>query len=235
MTMALAPARSVFYGFGAWVGRLDTRTACAWWADDPNRLGFDPGQLIEIDLAKNPAAYLNGSITLEEIQVDDAPGDGGLTKLGPTWPEGSAINSVWLEARFYQRLPSQPELPQRFMSCHDYELTSVIYWAEASRGIQRRCWGVYAEISAEQGSLALCTIWAPGTSLTQQPAGSWWIDLAAQADPIANGLTVIGTGAAPKRGALFLDAGASYGLALAGPKLPPYSGGQLLPYREVIA
>ncbi len=223
------PTRSVFYGFGAWVGRLDARTACAWWADDPNNLAFDHGLLIQVDLAKNPAAYLNGSIGLEEIEVDDAPDTGGLTKLGPTWPTGSAINSVWLAAKFYERLPCKPDFPQRFMGCHGYELTTVIEWSLASRGIARRFWGFHAEISAEQGSLALCTVWTPGTSLTQRPAGSWWIDLAAQADPIANGFTAIGTGSAPKRGALFLDTLGGRGLNLFGPKLPPYQGEQLLP------
>src|SRR5690606_2035543 len=96
------------------------------------------------------------------------------------------------------------------------------------RSIQRRFWGVHAEIAAEQGSLALCTIWAPGTSRTQRPAGSWWIDLATQADPDANGRTEVGTGAAPKQGALFLDALTVRGLALAGPKVPPWQGGQLI-------
>jgi hypothetical protein len=115
------------------------------------------------------------------------------------------------------------------MGCHGYELTTIVEWTPASRGIARRFWGFHAEISAEQGSLALCTIWTPGTSLTQRPAGSWWIDLAAQADPIASGFTTIGTGSAPKRGALFLDALGGRGLNLAGPKIPPYQGEQLLP------
>lgn len=223
------PTRSVFYGFGAWVGRLDARTACAFWADEPNNLGFDPRQLIAVDLEKNPAAYLRGAIPMTDIQVDDAPGDGGLTKLGPTWPTGSTINGLWLEATFYNNLPNKPPFPQRFMSCYDYELTTVVYWAAASKGIARRFWGCHAEITAEQGSLALCTIWAPGTAQTQRPVGSWWLDLATQADPIGNGFTVIGVGAAPKQGALFIDAAAARGLQVPGPKLPPYLGGQTIP------
>jgi len=223
------PTHSVFYGFGAWVGRLDARTTCAWWADDPNNLNFDPGQLIEVDLARNPAAYLSGAISLDQLEADDAPCDGGLTKLGPTWPTGSTINGVWLAATYYDGLPNKPEFPQRFMDCHGYELTTVVYWALASKGIARRCWGVHAEISSEQGSLALCTVWTPGTSLRQRPAGTWWIDLATQADPISNGFTVIGTGSAPKRGALFLDATAVRGLQLSGPKVPPWQGGQSIP------
>jgi hypothetical protein len=49
---------------------------------------------------------------------------------------------------------------------------------------------------------------------------------------MANGFTGIGTGAAPKRGALFLDAAGGRGLNLAGPKIPPYQGEQLLPLAE---
>ena len=223
------PTRSIFYGFGAWVGRLDGRTACAWWADDPSNLGFDHGQLIKTDLAKNPAAYLAGSISIDQLEVDDAPADGGLTKLGPTWPTGSTINSVWLESNFYDHLPRRPAFPQPFMNCRGYELTTILEWAPDGKSVHRRFWGFHCEITAEQGPLALCTVWTPGTSQTQKPTGSWWIDLAAHADPIANGFTTAGTGAAPKQGAVFLDAFGTRGLALAAPKVPPYQGGQLLP------
>jgi hypothetical protein len=223
------PTRSVFHGFGAWVGRLDGRTACAWWADDPNNLSFDAHKLIEVDLARNPAAYLRGSIPIEDLQVDDAPVDGGLTKLGPTWPTGSTINSLWIEATFYNSLPHKPQFPQPFMNCHGYELTTVVEWAPHAPGIQRRFWGVHCEITAERGPLALCTIWTPGTALTQKPAGSWWVDLATHADPTANGFTAVGTGSAPKHGALFLDAPGIRSIAIAGPKSPPWQGGQLIP------
>ncbi|HWU85647.1 MAG TPA: hypothetical protein VN253_00120 [Kofleriaceae bacterium] len=211
------------------MGRLDARTACSWWADDPNNLGFDQDRLITVDLAKNPAAYLAGSISIADLQVDDAPCDGGLTKLGPTWPTGSTINGLWLESTFYDNLKNRPEFPQRFMSCYPYELTTAIYWAPASKGITQRFWGYHAEISSERGTLALCTIWTPGTAMTQKPAGSWWLDLATQADSIQNGLTTVGVGAVPKQGALFLDAVAARGLGLAGPKLPPWAGGQSIP------
>jgi len=224
-----SPTRSIFYGFGAWVGRLDGPTACAWWADDPNNLGFDRGKLIEVDLARNPAAYLSGSIGLGDIQVDDAPANGGLMKLGPTWPTGSTINGLWVEATFYDRLHHKPQFPQPFMSCHGYELTTIIEWAPGGKSIQRRFWGAHCEISSEQGTLALCTIWTPGTAQTQKPAGSWWIDLATQADPASNGFTTVGTGAAPKQGALFLDSPAMRSSLLAGPKLPAWQGGQLIP------
>ena len=224
-----APTRSVFYGFGAWVGKMDSSTAGSWWPDDPNNLGFDPAQLIRVDLAKNPSAYIAGKLPFSEIEVDDPPSGGGLTKLGPSWPTGSTINGVWLESGFYNGLKFKPAFPQPFMNCHAYELTTVVYWGVASPGIARRYWGFHAEITAEQGSLALCTVWTPGTSRTQRPAGTWWIDLAQDADPVANGFTTIGVGKAPKQGALFLDAITSRGLGLAGPKVPPWLGGEAIP------
>jgi hypothetical protein len=135
---------------------------------------------------------------------------------------------VWLEASFHSKLPTPPPFPQSFMDCEAYELMTAIYWS-VGREIARRVWGFHAEITAEHGSLALCTIWTPGTSRSRRPAGSWWIDLGAQADPIANGLTAIGVGPAPKVGALFLDAHAARSLALAGPKLPPWAGEQSIP------
>src|SRR4051812_28405019 len=101
-----APVRSVFYGFGGWVGTITGATACQWWPDDPNEatIQWDRAKLIEVDLDRNPAAFRTGRIGVEDIQVDDKASDGGLTRLGPTWPTGSMINSVWLESRFYDKL-----------------------------------------------------------------------------------------------------------------------------------
>lgn len=226
------PTRTIFYGFGAWVGRLDARTTCAFWADDPNNLRFAPGEFLVVDLAKNPAAYLAGTISLADVQVDDGPDDGGLTKLGPTWPTGSTINGAWLEQRFYENLPNRPPFPQRFMSAYPYELTTAIYWA-GPRAVSQRFWGYHAKITGERGTLALCSIWTPGTAMAGgPPAGTWWIDLATQADPLANGLTAIGVGAEPKEGALFLDAPSARSLGLSGAKLPPYMGGEAIPLPE---
>lgn len=232
MSTAVAPTntiKTVFYGFGAWVGRLDNRTTAGWWADDPNNLAFDATQLIKTDLSQNPSAYLAGKIKFDEIIVDNPPDGGGLTKIGPTWPIGSTINSVWLESQHYHAMKRKPPFPPPYMNCNDYELTTVAYWTLGAKDIARRFWGYHAQITNEQGSLALVSIWTPGTSRTRQPVGSWWIDLATDADPIHNGFTTIGVGAAPKTGALFLNAIAARGLALFGPKMPPGTGGQSTP------
>lgn len=201
--------RTVFYGFGAWVGRLHSLTRCAWWPADPNEpsIAFDPGKLIESDLDRNPAAYRAGRIPLDEIEVDDKPSDGGNTKLGPTWPTGSTINSIYLEANRWAALPA-PVRPSRTppgKECHDYELTTVVYWR--GRLAPRRFWGVHAEILQVKGTVALTTVWTPGQSLvsSRRPDGTYWLDLST-AHPIEPGFTEIGAAPGdPKTGALFLD------------------------------
>src|SRR5690242_3745576 len=99
-------SRSVFYGFGGWVGQQQGLTLTAWWPNDPNTLNppFDAGKLITSDLAKNPQAVRNGQIQATAIDVDDAPGNGGGTKLGPTWPTGSQLNATWIESGKYNAL-----------------------------------------------------------------------------------------------------------------------------------
>lgn len=233
MSTAVAPQtpiRTIFFGFGAWVGRLDNRTTAGWWPDDPNHLGFDPNLLITTDLSLNPASYLAAKIKLADVIVDNPPDGGGLTKLGPTWPTGSTINGVWLESRHYDAMKNRPPFPQPFMNCCDYELTTLVYWTAGAREIAHRYWGAHAEIVSEQGTLALTKVWTPGTSRTQGPAGTWWIDLATDADSIKNGFTTIGVGAGvPKVGALFLSANVGRILRIGGPKAPPWSGGQSFP------
>src|SRR5438067_8172176 len=87
----MASSRSVFYGFGGWVGQQLGLTLTGWWPNDPNTLNppFDTTKLITSDLAKNCQAVRNGQIQATAIDVDDAPASGGATKLGPTWPTGS--------------------------------------------------------------------------------------------------------------------------------------------------
>lgn len=218
-------SRSIFYGFGAWVGAVSGHTKCAWWAEDPATLGFAPAKLIKSDLSMNPQAVRTGAIQIGAIEVDDAPANGGLTKIGPTFPTGSMINSIWIESNHYNALADKPGRPPSYMQCHDYELTSVLYWTDAMKG--RRFYGFYAEITSEQSQNALCSIWPAGKSRIpgQQPAGSWWINLQTSAHPIEQGFTEIGLGpTCKKKGALFLDAPSINNLQLGPPKQPPVQG-----------
>ena len=63
---------------------------------DPATLSppYDASKLITNDLAKNPQAYRNGTITLANVQIDDAPTNGGLTKIGPTFPGGTMTSGM---------------------------------------------------------------------------------------------------------------------------------------------
>ncbi len=227
-------SRTITYGFGAWVGQQTGLTTCGWWPQDPNTLNppFDNAKLISSDLSKNLQAVRNGTITAAQIQVDDPPANGGETKVGPTFPNGSLINGCWLEKGDYDVLPvakKPPRVPAG-MQCRDYELTTVWYWSGTMAN--RRFWGFYAEITAEQGASALCSIWPAGKSLEtgQAPAGSWWLNLPVVAHPIEAGFTQIGTGLGkPKQGALFIDAPTRLSLGIGGPKLPKFAGSTQIP------
>ena len=220
-------SRSIFYGFGGWVGATYGQTQCGWWPEDPasQTIAFSAGKLIKSDLAKNPQAVRSGAIQIAAIEVDDSPAHGGLTKIGPTFPTGSMINSVWIESNHYNALKDKPARPPSYMQCRDYELTSVLYWTDAMKG--RRFYGFYAEITSEQSQNALCSLWPAGKSLIpgQAPAGSWWINLQTSAHPIEPGFTEVGLGPnATKKGALFLDAPSIGNLQMGPPKQPPAQG-----------
>jgi hypothetical protein len=232
--MASSSDRSIFYGFGAWAGSQRGLTKVAWWPNDPadRSINWDRGKRIDTDLADNPAAFRAGRLKSKaDIVVDDQPQHGGLTKLGPTWPTGSTVNSLWLESNHYDALDPAVKPPRIFpgMQCRAYELATVLYWSGDLAN--RRFWGFYAEIHAENGASALVSIWAPGTSLEpgQLAAGAWWLDLSTVAHPIEAGFTEIGVGSAPKQGALFLDATTKGALAFSGPKIPKYQGSNVLP------
>lgn len=231
--------RSVFYGFGAWVGQQTGQTTCGWWPKDPATYNppFDQTKLIYGDLAKNCEASRHGQ-PYADIDVDDPPAYGALTKLGPTFPTGSTLNSCWMEKSRYDALPGQIKPPRigYGMQCRDYELTTVWYWPNTGDPLQtHRYWGFYAEITSEQGQQALCSVWPAGKSLVpgMHPAGSWWINMSTEAHPIAKGFTEIGLGpGVPKAGAIFIDAATAGNLGLNGPKLPPTQGGERIPFRR---
>jgi hypothetical protein len=48
--------RCVFHAMAGFLGRVDSETRCAFWAEEPVDHGFDPGRLIAVDLARTPAA-----------------------------------------------------------------------------------------------------------------------------------------------------------------------------------
>ena len=220
--------RSVFYGHGAYVATLVGDTQCKWFPDDPKSLGWDPAKQIGVDLAKSPAAVRSGAIKSVAIDVDDHAVYGGLTKIGPDFPLGETIGACWITEAALKRETGLAPFATPPTDCRAYELTHVLYWDGPLAGC--RFQGTYAEIQNLQGTVALCTIWHPGTSLqpNASPAGTWWIDLA-HAHPVEAGFTEIGPAPLPQKGALFLDLRIAGSIGLLGPKLPPSSGDDTFP------
>jgi hypothetical protein len=209
--------RCVFAGTGAFLGRIDGETRCAFWVDEPVDHGFDPARLIHVDLGRTPCAAAAGEIGWDEVQVEDCytgpNGTTGGTTLGPRWPELAIAGVVYLEAGFAAALPAglRPPCPPAAMTAHPYECMTAVYWPHADDPrAGNRYAGHHAQILREQGSLAQVAVYPPGKS--QAPGANpamMWIDLASgeQCDAGPGSLTTIGTGDAPKHGALFLISG----------------------------
>jgi hypothetical protein len=209
--------RCVFIGTGGFLGRIDSDTRCAFWADEPVDHGFDPQRLITVDLARTPAAAAAGEIAWDAVEVDDCfsgpNGSVGGTTLGPRWPEIRLEGAVYLDRRFIEALPEtlRPPCPPRGMSGRVCEYTTTVYWPHLDDPrAGKRYAGHYAEVLEERGTLARVAVYPPGSSDRPncRPL-TMWIDLASpeQCDAGPDMLTEIGTGAAPKSGALFLIAG----------------------------
>jgi hypothetical protein len=213
--------RITFYGFAAYVGALRGQTTVDWWADDPNNLGWSPQSLVPVDLSKNPTAARANRIPITDIQCDDHRIDGGLTSIGPRFPQGAAIGAIWLTDTYYQSLATKPPWPWS-PDAYEYEMTSLLYLPND------RFYGVHARIIGTSGALSNVEIWRPGRGRVpgEPPMGTYWLDLSKVAHPVAPGATQIGPALA--EGALFLDAATAKLLSLAVPKIPPGSGFDLL-------
>ena len=81
----------VFHAIAGFLGRVDSETRCAFWAEEPVDHGFDPDRLIAVDLARTPAAAAAKQIGWDEVQVDDC-------FTGPRWPEHCDAGTASLTA-----------------------------------------------------------------------------------------------------------------------------------------
>lgn len=217
-------SRTTFYGFGAFVGSVRGLTECAWWDDDPATIyRYAQAALVPVDLAKNVSAARAGRIGWDEIEADDHRQDGGRTTIGPMFPTGAMIGACWLAENYWARLPNKP--PRQPASApndaYDYELTTHQYY-DNEQG-NRRFYGYHARVKSVNGPLSEVEIWNAGTGRVGQPAGTWWIDLKADALPVGEGTTIDAPGSV---GALFLVSTTASTIALAGPKKPPLYGDQ---------
>ncbi len=227
--------RSVFYGFGAFVGSLTGPMICRFWADEPDQLGWDPSALIPVDLGKNPEAVRRGLITVADIQADDYAGYafGGLTQIGPMWPGGRMNGAVWLESNYWNTLGTrQPSRIPPGAYARPYEFCSVLYWDGPLAG--RRFNGVYGEIRQQQGPRAAVALWERGASLVpgRPPFGTFWLDFQNDVLPPEPGFTEVGPANAPSSGALFVDSRVLGAAAVPLTKTPRAQGGATVPRKR---
>jgi hypothetical protein len=208
-------SKVTFYGLPAWVGAIHGPTVCEWWASDPAPLKWDRSLLRQIDLAKTPSAALAGQLPVSEVEVDDHATKGGRTTVGPRWPGGTMIGAVWV---------SESYLAANRLTAPGHELQLVQYFDGEQQN--RRFYGFQANVLQTQNHLSLVQLWHPGTGAgTAPPAGTWWLDLNASADP--NAPPPGGGQPAP----LYLDSKAASQLVTTDPKIPEGIG--TLPFSAV--
>jgi len=230
-------AKSVFYLSAAWVGRIDGETRCSFWPTNPLENHFDPALLVPVDLSKTPSVALKGQISWDQVQVDDFADHhgGGLTLIGPLFPDGRMVGGVYLERKYWSRLrkeirPAFP--PPGFEMPEKYQYMAVVYQDGSRAG--RRYMGLHAKIIREEGSTAVITILNecdPEFAETSSPTSGLELkcdlsSLDCDAHVDAGGMTEIATGKGKrKEGALFLDAKYAKRIGLPVPvKCPPSKG-----------
>jgi hypothetical protein len=225
--------KSVFYACSAWVGRIDGETRCGFWAKNPIEINFDPVLLVPIDLSKTPAMARKGKIEWDEIQVDDGPdgnGGGGLTSIGPWFPDGKTTGVVYLEKQYWGRLRGdiRPPFPPPGFSAKDYEFMTEVY-KDGARA-NRRYIGLHAKILEESGTTAKIGILltCPPPNQQSKSPSEHKFDLSSLDFDVhvsQGGLTEIGVGPGkPKEGALFMDVGRAMKLGIIALKMPPACG-----------
>jgi len=202
-------SKVTFYGLPAWVGAIHGPTVCEWWDHDPGQLSWDRSLLHRLDLAKTPTAVLAGQIPLAQVEVDDHATKGGRTTIGPLWPGGTMIGAVWV---------SETYLQANKLTAPSHEFQLIQYFDGEQQN--RRFYGFQASVLQTQSQLSLVQLWHPGTGATAaaQPAGTWWLDLGASADPSAP------PPSAGQPAPLYLDAKAASQLVTYDPKIPAAVG-----------
>jgi hypothetical protein len=201
-------SKVTFYGLPAWVGAIHGPTVCEWWDSDPDPLKWDRSLLRRIDLANTPSAALAGQIPVSQVEVDDHATRGGRTTIGPRWPGGTMIGALWV---------SESYLAANRLTAPGHEFQLVQYFDGEQQN--RRFYGFQASVLQTQNQLSLVQLWHPGTGAgTAPPAGTWWLDLSASADPNTP------PPSAGQPAPLYLDARAASQLVTTDPKIPTYVG-----------
>jgi hypothetical protein len=209
-------SKVTFYGLPAWVGAIQGPTICDWWSSDPAQLNWDRSLLNTVDLSMTPSAATAGRIKVSQIEVDDFTGSGGRTTIGPMWPGGTTIGACWVSDGFLARVAAKPKPGKPSVGNHEY-MTIQYFDGEQHN---RRFHGFQANVTAVQSGLSRVELWHPGTGTGGgPPAGAWWLDLAAVADPNTAALSP------GKPGPLFLDVSTVRSVTTFETKIPPFHGG----------
>jgi hypothetical protein len=204
-----------FHGSPAWVGAIHRATICEFWNSDPAQLNFDRSLLNTVDLSKTPSAALAGRIKSAQIEVDDHTGHRGRTTIGPLFPGGASIGSAWISDQLISKAVNKAR--PVVANGNAYEYMTIQYFDGEQHN--RRFHGFHANVLQVNGGLSLVEIWSPGTGNTGvPPTGTWWLDLAANAEPSTPPLSP------GKAGALFLEIATVRQLTTFEVKLPKVQG-----------
>jgi hypothetical protein len=213
--------KHVFHAFSAYVGQLSGQTSCKFWPDDPSTFRWDLAHAFHVDLSKTPSAARAGTITWDQVEVDDHTTNGGLTSIGPRFPSSNMIGGVWVHEQHMARIGLQEcAKPQH---AFPYELRCMLYVGDKQFG-DRRFHGFHAESVGPQAMAGTSTVtrlkvWNGGQGMGGGNASMWWIDLADAADMTESTVGLRGA----TSGSLYLDADKRQ-IVMAGggtgPKLP---------------
>lgn len=223
--------KTVFYACSAWVGRIDGTTRCRFWSQNPLDHDFDQKTLVSVDLSMTPTRARQGAHDWSKIQIDDPAldnGSGGLTTIGPWFPDGRTTGAVYLAEPFWKslRAPVRPAFPPPGFKAPAYEFMTVLY-KDGPRA-SRRYVGMQARILEERGSkVSVEFLFTTCPRRVRKAAPSYQLDLASlDVEPHVSevGMTAIGVGDREKTGALFLDFKRAKALGVVALKLPASCG-----------
>jgi hypothetical protein len=209
-----------FFGFGAFVGAIRGLRQVEWWPKDPATLtpAWDQNALIATDLAKTPLGVVQGLITIAQLEVDDHLMNGGLTRIGPRYPQGEMIGPIWLAETFYNSIP-QGKRPPRHQTTEgsDYELTSLLHWN--GNVPVRRFFGFRGKLNAINGTKFKLDVWHGGRGKIPGEVGK-----PVEVDT-ANIDTTTSISNVGDDGAIYIEDSTARSLQLMSPKRPEASGG----------
>lgn len=222
--------KTVFYACSAWVGRIDGETRCRFWSQNPLENNFDHKRLVSVDLAMSPAGARKGSLDWAKIQVDDvaeADGSGGLTTIGPWFPDGRTTGAIYLAEPYWKSLkgPARPVFPPPGFDAPAYEFMTVVHKDGPRAG--KRYIGMHARIVQERGAKVSVEFLFSCSPRVNKAAPPYKFDLASmevEAHVSEGGLTEVGVGNRKKEGALFVEFTRAKALGIVALKLPASCG-----------